>query len=60
LAAEIEAAYPGAKVSLIESHGGRFEVTCNGTAIFEKSKLRRHAEAGEVLRLLKPYDTRRE
>jgi hypothetical protein len=42
-------------VSLTESRGGRFEVTANGTPIFEKSKLGRHARPGEVLELLEPH-----
>jgi len=38
-------------VQLIESSGGVFEVTLDGTLIFSKKSLRRHAEAGEVVRL---------
>jgi selenoprotein W-related protein len=34
------------------SSGGRFEVTLDGAPIFEKSKLGRHAQPGEVLRLI--------
>ena len=34
------------------SGGGRFEVTLDGTPIFEKSRLGRHAQPGEVLRLI--------
>jgi len=34
------------------SGGGRFEVTLDGRLIFEKSKLGRHAQPGEVLRLI--------
>jgi selT/selW/selH-like putative selenoprotein len=49
LAAEIEQRFPDAKVELIPSSGGRFEVLADGTPIFEKSKLRRHAEPGEVV-----------
>ena len=52
MAAEIRSAFPGAVITLTPSSGGRFEVTRDGTAIFEKSKLRRHAEAGEVVKLL--------
>ena len=37
---------------MIPSGGGRFEVTLDGKPIFEKSKLGRHAQPGEVLRLL--------
>jgi selenoprotein W-related protein len=52
LAAEIEQRFPDASVELIPSSGGRFEVLADGTAVFEKSKLRRHAEPGEVLAAL--------
>jgi predicted Rdx family selenoprotein len=52
LAAEIRAKYPSAEVKMIPSGGGRFEVHCDGVPIFEKSKLHRHAKAGEILRLL--------
>jgi hypothetical protein len=34
------------------SSGGRFEVFYEGQAIFEKSKLKRHAAPGEIVRLL--------
>lgn len=34
------------------SGGGRFEVVLDGNPIFEKSKLGRHAQPGEVLRLI--------
>jgi hypothetical protein len=34
------------------SGGGRFEVTLGGVPVFEKSKLGRHAQPGEVLRLI--------
>jgi hypothetical protein len=34
------------------SGGGRFEVTLDDRPIFEKSKLGRHAQPGEVLRLI--------
>ena len=50
--AEIRAAYPGATVTLIPSKGGRFDVLRDGVPVFEKSKLTRHAEPGEVMRLL--------
>jgi selT/selW/selH-like putative selenoprotein len=39
-------------VSLQPSGGGRFEVTVDGKAVFEKSKLGRHAQPGEVLELI--------
>jgi hypothetical protein len=34
------------------SGGGRFEVSLNGRPVFQKSRLGRHAQPGEVLRLL--------
>jgi selT/selW/selH-like putative selenoprotein len=49
LAAEIEQRFPDATVELISSRGGRFEVVADGTPVFEKSKLGRHAEPGEVI-----------
>jgi predicted Rdx family selenoprotein len=52
LAAEIRARFPDAEVILTPSKGGRFEVLRDGVPVFEKSKLRRHAEPGEVLKLL--------
>jgi len=53
LAAEIRDAFPDARVELIPSGGGRFEVKRDGRPVFEKSKLGRHATAGEVVRLLR-------
>lgn len=50
--AEIRAVFPGATVTLIPSKGGRFEVLRDGAPVFEKSKLKRHAEPGEVMRVL--------
>jgi hypothetical protein len=52
LAAEIRERFPDANVELISSRGGRFEVVADGTPIFEKSKLERHARPGEVVKLL--------
>jgi len=37
---------------MIASRGGRFEVVRDGAPIFEKSKVGRHARAGEILGLL--------
>jgi predicted Rdx family selenoprotein len=39
-------------VTLKPSKGGRFEVFRDGNAVFEKSKLGRHAQPGEVIGLL--------
>jgi selenoprotein W-related protein len=52
LAAEIRSRFPDAAVTLIPSRGGRFEVSVNGTPIFEKSKLERHARPGEIIGLI--------
>jgi len=52
LAAEIRQKYPDADVKLIPSKGGRFEVLEDGRPVFEKSKTGRHAQPGEVLKLL--------
>lgn len=40
-------------LTLVPSDGGKFEVTVNGKLLFSKSQLHRHAEAGEVLGLVK-------
>jgi predicted Rdx family selenoprotein len=52
LAAEISQHFPDADVTLTPSSGGRFEVIRDGVPVFEKSKLKRHAQPGEVMRLL--------
>jgi hypothetical protein len=52
LAAEIRKAYPKANVQMIPSGKGRFEVVHNGKAIFEKSRLDRHARPGEIMGIL--------
>ncbi|CAN5145567.1 hypothetical protein BH23GEM2_BH23GEM2_25640 [soil metagenome] len=53
MAAEIRKEFPDATVELIASSGGRFEVVRDGTPIFQKSKLKRHANPGEVVGLLR-------
>lgn len=53
MAAELRAAFPDADVELVASSGGRFEVLRDGTPVFQKSKLGRHAEPGEIVRLLR-------
>jgi selT/selW/selH-like putative selenoprotein len=60
LAAEIRQHFPDADVTLVPSRGGRFEVFRDGTPIFEKSKTRRHAQPGEVVRLLEKREATRE
>ena len=47
--AELQAAFPDVETKLIPSSGGRFEVTVDGTTVFSKHALRRHAEPGEIL-----------
>lgn len=44
--------FADAEVELRPSSGGRFEVLKDGVPVFEKSKLKRHAQPGEVVRLL--------
>jgi len=39
-------------VQLIQSAGGLFEVVVDGRLIFSKKKLKRHAEPGEVVKLI--------
>ena len=41
------------EISLIPSDGGKYEITVNGTLIYSKLKTNRHAEAGEVLALVR-------
>lgn len=53
MADEIKNAYPDAEIEMLPSRGGRFEVVLDGTPIFEKSKLGRHAREGEILELIK-------
>lgn len=52
MAAEIRTRFPKADVQMIPSKGGRFEVTMDGEALFEKSKLGRHANPGEIVQLI--------
>ena len=39
-------------VALIPSDEGRFEVSVNGQLVFSKLQLKRHAEAGEVVKII--------
>ncbi len=52
MAADLAEAYPGCEVQLIEGSGGVFEVVVDGDLVFSKKALGRHAEQGEVLRLM--------
>jgi selenoprotein W-related protein len=40
-------------ITLIPSEDGRFEVTVNEQLVFSKAKLHRHADPGEVLKLVR-------
>jgi len=40
-------------VKLIQSSGGVFEVELDGRIVFSKKSVRRHAEPGEVVGLIK-------
>jgi len=55
LAAEVKEAYPDAEMNLVEASGGLFEVTVDGDLVFSKKDLGRHAEEGEVLRLIREH-----
>jgi selenoprotein W-related protein len=52
LAAELQALYPEATVRMHQSRGGVFEVTLDDEMIYSKRATGRHAEPGEVKRLL--------
>jgi selenoprotein W-related protein len=40
-------------VKLIPSSGGVFDVTVDGQLVFSKKKIGRHAQPGEVVRLIR-------
>lgn len=52
--AELKKEFPDAEIRLVPSSGGVFEVTADGNLIFSKKALRRHPQAGEILRLITP------
>jgi len=49
-----------AKLTLIPSRDGRFEVIVDGDLIFSKAALHRHAKPGEVVELVRPLAARAE
>jgi selT/selW/selH-like putative selenoprotein len=53
LAAELKQAWPETDVRLVASSGGVFEVKLDGDLVFSKKALRRHAEPGEVVGLIR-------
>ena len=52
MAAALRDRWPDAEVGLTPSGGGVFEVTVDDTVVFSKKSLGRHAQPGEVLRLI--------
>ena len=42
-------------MTLIPSDGGRFEVTVDGTLVYSKLQTGRHAESGEVMKLVRAH-----
>jgi selenoprotein W-related protein len=52
LAAALRDRWPEAEVGLTPSGGGVFEVSVDNTVVFSKKSLGRHAQPGEVLRLI--------
>lgn len=53
MAAELKEAFPGVDTKMVPSSGGVFEVTVDGKLVFSKKTLRRHAEPGEVVGLIR-------
>jgi selenoprotein W-related protein len=47
-----------ASISLIPSDSGRFEVTVNGKLLYSKLSTGRHANPGEISRLVKEFLTK--
>lgn len=56
LAAEIKENFE-IESKMIPSGGGVFEVVVDGELVFSKKELKRHAEEGEVLGILKRYSS---
>ncbi len=57
MAAALRDNYPDVDVQLVEASGGLFEVEVDGDLVFSKKSLGRHAEDGEVLRLIQERQT---
>jgi selenoprotein W-related protein len=51
--AELKEAFPGVETKLIPSSGGVFDVTVDGTKVFSKKAVGRHAQPGEVVELIR-------
>jgi selenoprotein W-related protein len=41
------------EIRLVPSDGGKFEVTVNGNLLYSKLSTHRHAEPGEILKLVR-------
>ena len=53
MAAELKQEVPDADIRLVPSSGGVFEVTVDGSLVFSKKALRRHAQPGEIMELIR-------
>jgi selenoprotein W-related protein len=53
LAAELKQTFPDVEIRLVQSSGGVFEVTVDGNLVFSKKAAGRHAEPGEIVRLIR-------
>lgn len=53
MAAELSEVWPETDIRMVASSGGVFEVKVDGDLIFSKKALRRHAEPGEVVKLIR-------
>jgi selenoprotein W-related protein len=53
LAAELKQTFPDAEIRLVQSSGGVFEVNVDGNLLFSKKATGRHAEPGEIVRLIR-------
>jgi len=53
MAAELKQEVPDADIRLVPSSGGVFEVTVDGNLVFSKKALRRHAEPGEIMEMVR-------
>ena len=51
--AELRREIVGVEVQQVQSSGGVFDVKLDGDLVFSKKRMGRHAEPGEVLRLIR-------
>ena len=57
MAAELKEQFPDAEIKLVPGSGGVFLVVADGKQVFSKKEAGRHAEPGEVSRLLRSLDS---